>query len=303
MTRNQMHTASADARIHALESLSADVVCTVRRAGYYELDDSWVLPRRVTPYHVLFFITRGGVEFTVAGNRHTLRAGEVILTPPQMVQSGKSAASGDIGLFLYVVHFSAQLHGVLDAPLLLGLPATFSLGTRRRKEMNEVCRRMVDELERGQPGSWLAANGDCARVVALLWREAIEQDDSARPRAEVTLSALVRLKPVFDAIEARYSQPLRVGDLAALVHLHPVYLSTLFRRGTGLSPGQYIAHYRLGKARELLASTDLPLSEVARRTGHGTSSYLSRAFHNAEGIPPGKYRRAVQGAATSHPGP
>lgn len=292
-----MHTTNADGHVHALEALSAEVVCTVRRAGYYELDGSWVLPRRVTPYHVLFFITRGRVEFTVAGSRYALEDGNVILTPPQMVQSGNAAATGHVGLFLYVVHFSAQLHGLLDAPLLLGLPATFSLGAQRRREMFEVCRRMVSELERGRPGSWLAANGDCARVVALLWREAIERGESTKPRGEVTLSALVRLRPVFDAIQARYSEPLRIVDLATLVHLHPVYFSTLFRRGTGLSPGQYISHYRLGKARELLGSTDLPLSDIARRTGHGTSSYLSRAFHRAEGIPPGKYRRMVQGAS------
>lgn len=303
MRKNRMHMASADAGIHALESLSADVVCTVRRAGYYELDNSWVLPRRVTPYHVLFFITGGRVEFTVAASRYGLGPGNVILTPPQMVQSGDAVVTGDTGLSLFVVHFSAQLHGLLDAPLLLGLPATFSLGAQRRKDVLAACRRMVGELDRGRPGSWLAANGDCTRIVALLWREAIEQGKNTRPRGDVTLGALVRLKPAFDAIQARYSEPLRVSELAALVHLHPVYFSTLFRRGTGLSPGQYIAHYRLGKARDLLVSTNLPLSDIAERTGHGTSSYLSRAFHNAEGVPPGKYRRAVQGASASYPDP
>ncbi len=302
MRKNRMHTASADAGIHALESLSAEVVCTVRRAGYYELDNSWVLPQRVTPFHVLFFITCGRVEFTVAGTKYGLGAGNVILTPPQMVQSGNAAVTGKIGLSLYVVHFSAQLHGLLDAPQLLGLPATFSLSSPRRKDAIEVCRRMVSELDHGRPGSWLAANGDCTRLVALLWRESIEQGANAHPRGDLTLGALVRLKPVFDTIQARYSEPLRVNELAALVHLHPVYFSTLFRRGTGLSPGQYIAHYRLGKARELLGSTNMPLSEIARRTGHGTSSYLSRAFRNTEGMPPGKYRQAIQGA-TTHPAP
>lgn len=303
MRKNRMHAATADDSIHALEGLLSDLVCTVRRAGYYELDASWVLPTRVTPHHVLFLITKGRVEFTVAGDRHELGAGDAILTPPQLVQSGNAKITADVGLSLYVVHFSALLHGLLDAPQLLGLPSTFSPGARNCREMISCCRRMVTELERHRPGSWLAANGDCDHLIALLWREAVQGGDSAMPRTNITLNALVRLRPVFDAIQAGFAEQLRVDELASLVHLHPVYFSTLFRRGTGLSPGQYIAHYRLGRARELLVSTDLSLSEIAARTGHRTASYLSRRFRQVEGTPPGKYRDAVQHGSRLHVAP
>jgi AraC-like DNA-binding protein len=299
---NRMFTATAEDHVHPLESLTADVVCTVRRAGYYELDASWVLPERVTPYHVLFFITRGQVEFWVAGRRQVIEAGGVSLTPPQMVQRGDAAIAGAEGLSLYVVHFSARLHGLLDAPSLLGLPASAALTDSARGVVADACRGLIAELEDARAGSWLAANAECARIVAALWRDAVDSG-AARPRGDVTLNALVRLKPVFDVIQARHAEPIRITELAELAHLHPVYFSSLFRRGTGLSPGQYIAHYRLGKARDLLASTDLSIDEIARRTGHGTASYLSRAFRRAEGVPPGEYRRRIQSASAAEPGP
>lgn len=60
---------------------------------------------------------------------------------------------------------------------------------------------------------------------------------------------------------------------------------------TGNSPGFYIKTMRLEKAKELLETTDLSVSETAFRTGFGTPSNFSKVFTDKYGITPSQFRR------------
>lgn len=50
------------------------------------------------------------------------------------------------------------------------------------------------------------------------------------------------------------------------------------RRGAGCSPKDYLLGIRLGRAKELLVATELPVAAVARRVGYEDPAYFSRLF-------------------------
>ncbi len=54
------------------------------------------------------------------------------------------------------------------------------------------------------------------------------------------------------------------------------HLSRVFRTRTGTTPMEYIRHARLDFAHRLLLETDLPLREIAPRTGFANEYHLSR---------------------------
>ena len=60
---------------------------------------------------------------------------------------------------------------------------------------------------------------------------------------------------------------------------------------TGNSPGFYIKTMRLEKAKELLETSDLSVSEAAFKTGFGTPSNFSKVFSEKYGITPSQFRR------------
>jgi AraC-like DNA-binding protein len=60
---------------------------------------------------------------------------------------------------------------------------------------------------------------------------------------------------------------------------------------TGNSPGFYIKTQRLEKAKELLETSDLSVSEAAFKTGFGTPSNFSKVFFEKYGITPSQFRR------------
>jgi AraC-like DNA-binding protein len=53
-----------------------------------------------------------------------------------------------------------------------------------------------------------------------------------------------------------------------------------------ISPGRFIRLYRLGCAKLLLETTDVPIREIAYRVGFRDPDYFSRAFRKAYGMQP-----------------
>lgn len=69
-------------------------------------------------------------------------------------------------------------------------------------------------------------------------------------------------------------------------------LERMFTRHVGHSPAMEISRVRLERVRELLACTDLPLADIARRVGIRHVETLHRVFKRHFGLAPGGYRAA-----------
>jgi transcriptional regulator GlxA family with amidase domain len=69
-------------------------------------------------------------------------------------------------------------------------------------------------------------------------------------------------------------------------------LNRRFRAETGLSPLQWLLQLRIDNARELLETTDLPVSVIAHRSGLGTVDSLRAHLFQKTGLTPTAYRAA-----------
>lgn len=66
---------------------------------------------------------------------------------------------------------------------------------------------------------------------------------------------------------------------------------SMFRYQTGERIDLFLQQYRLKLAREWLACTDLPVNEVAKRSGFASHGSFSSTFHEETGLSPTKYRQ------------
>ncbi|TXS29218.1 AraC family transcriptional regulator, partial [Streptomyces sp. ms191] len=105
--------------------------------------------------------------------------------------------------------------------------------------------------------------------------------------------------PVLSALARDAFQPLSVAEHAARHGMSAAELRTAVRRAAGCSPKDYLLSIRLGRAKELLAATELPVAAVARRVGYDDPAYFSRLFTRRVGTAPVRFRdqqgRAVPG--------
>lgn len=81
-----------------------------------------------------------------------------------------------------------------------------------------------------------------------------------------------------------------VDDVVSHAALSRRLLETRFKKLLGRSPHDEITRVQLRRVKELLAETDLPLAEIADRTGFRYVEYLSAVFKNKTGMPPGQFR-------------
>lgn len=88
---------------------------------------------------------------------------------------------------------------------------------------------------------------------------------------------------------------LSVALIADAMEVSPAALGKLFHERTGTTISDYMGSLRHEHIRMLLHSTDLPVSEIARRMGYSQTSSFIRRFKSVEGITPGEYRSQRKG--------
>lgn len=94
-------------------------------------------------------------------------------------------------------------------------------------------------------------------------------------------------------IQANYSSDISLDTVAEAINFNKSYLSTAFKQAEGITINEYIYKYRSYKACELIAYSDLQLSEVSIMTGFKHIQHFNRVFKKYIGIPPGEYRNAT----------
>ena len=93
-----------------------------------------------------------------------------------------------------------------------------------------------------------------------------------------------------DYIELSLDRKIHAKDLAALVGYTEYYLTEKFKNETGLSVSDYVRNAKINRAKMLLQSTDLSVSEIAERVAFNSATYLIRVFKELEGCTPAAYR-------------
>ena len=100
-----------------------------------------------------------------------------------------------------------------------------------------------------------------------------------------------RLRRVVEYVEAHLAEPMTVADLATVAAMSPSHVSRAFRAATGEAVWAFVQRRRCERARALLATTRLPIAEVAYRTGFAGQAHLTTSLRRRYGATPGALRR------------
>lgn len=84
------------------------------------------------------------------------------------------------------------------------------------------------------------------------------------------------------------------ATVAEAFELSAPYISKIIKGQTGKSISEYIVDTRLRAAKTMLASSSLPISQIAENVGFSDAQYFHRVFKNAEQLTPGQYRKEHQ---------
>lgn len=120
--------------------------------------------------------------------------------------------------------------------------------------------RHLHELEEGRRSSEVAGNRQARRIV--------------------------------DYVMENLSAPLGVAQIARACGMSTRHVSRVFKEGTGVGLGEFVARSRIALAKELLASDQHRVKEVSSLCGFSSTSAFSAAFRNATNMTPCAYRQS-----------
>ena len=87
---------------------------------------------------------------------------------------------------------------------------------------------------------------------------------------------------------------LMLQDVAKAVGMSNSRFSTVFSQQTGQTFTEYLIYLRLNKAKEMLKTTTIKSSHIARESGYNDSHYFSYIFKKNVGMTPSEYRAQYQ---------
>jgi len=117
-----------------------------------------------------------------------------------------------------------------------------------------------------------------------------------RPETEYDRHSMLRHK-VRSFLSNHIHQPIRLRDLADALCLSETRTSHLVKRLFSVPFQAMVEDERINRALNLLRDTDLPLKNIAEKTGFRNEYYFSNVFRRRCGVPPGKFRKGCHSTA------
>ena len=108
------------------------------------------------------------------------------------------------------------------------------------------------------------------------------------------LPSEARLPGVLEWARAHLSEPLSLDSMADVARMSRRTFTRRFREATGVTVSKWLAAERIGRAQQLLETTDMSIEQVAAEAGFGTSLSLRQHFANQVRTSPSAYRQAFR---------
>ena len=247
--------------------------------------DSWILNLTVDG---------GGIINPSSATPFEVGAGDLLLFPPVIVHDYCPKPGGDWLHDWIVFQETEHLHNLLFyGPEEHGGVGRIRLSPDLYREIGALTRKAQQLVSRIVPYKLRR------RLILNVVEEILllSLPEREKTPSEHNAHGIFRIEESLNYIHAHYAEPVSIPDLAEHACFSVSRYSHLFRQIKGIAPGQYILQYRIGKARELLISTNTSISEIAAQCGFDDVFYFSNLFRRLTGISPRNYRKGVRSLA------
>ena len=240
------------------------------------------------------FVLRGKFDCSIGNENHELNNRSALLLAPH---EAATVAGKDVEYIVLTLAPSFVLDTSIEVRLIRSEALIF-FHTRRVERDEKLARLFSDlksELAEAEAGQEVMTKAIVAQtLVHLLRRYANFRRSDELEQSRVGLVDR-RIRRAVELMHTHLDRDLPLEEIASAAHLSPFHFARLFKKLTGASPHAYLAHLRQTRAQELLAETDLSVTDISQQVGYGSSSHFTKAFRQATGLTPRGFRQALVG--------
>lgn len=242
--------------------------------------------RRRFDENVLITVTEGTLYITAHGVRFAVGAGEYILLPAGEEHFGSRQSEGRLS-YLWT-HFRTDCgfeaidpDSPDDYSYVLPEKAAVSFSGRIAQLFHQLMDMSIEE----KLYSRLMADYAVSLLVMELSQEYFCEADGREHFPAAVISAQKWIKN-------HCYRPFEVSELAAAIGYNADYLSSLFKRCTGISIIRYTNQIRIKTAKTLLSNYGTTAKEAAFSCGFSDEKYFMKVFKELEGMTPTQYKNS-----------
>lgn len=216
--------------------------------------------------------TEGEAEYRFrGGGRRTIRAGEILLLPPEAAYS----------VFIprifrhYTVNFDIYPESEIPAPLQEGQCMLLAAHPAHAALFVKIASHWSSMEAGREMGAMACLYEILSLIAASLGKESVS----------------LRLHPAARYLSVHFSEKITNAALATLCDMSETNFRREWMRVYGKTPLTYRDELRIEKAKRLLLRAHLSVGEAARECGFEDESYFGRFFKKQTGETPGEFRK------------
>lgn len=247
----------------------------------------------VHDYYQMIYCKKAGGSLNINGVQYESEAGDIYFIRPMEPHSMKR------GKNMWLVEMKFLAEDLETVELLDKFPSVFR--AQDDFEVRMSLRDIVKEALSQAAYSNESANAATELLLIRLLRNFVDNTCEPLQARDFCLSTRnvdvagriydVQFLKVIDYIEKHLAEPITLDDLSAQIHFNKSYMIERFKEIWGVPPMKYVNLLRVERAKELLTTTTLSVTDIAETAGFQSVHYFSRFFKEKEHMTPQEYRK------------
>jgi AraC-like DNA-binding protein/mannose-6-phosphate isomerase-like protein (cupin superfamily) len=290
----EIYTSQPNFIIESEKLLPKDKMIMIRKHTRY-ID----FPKHKHNYIEINYVYNGSLTQKVGNEQITLKKGDILFLNQHIEHEIKACANEDIILnfiiqppFFEFIFTYLSSNNILSEFLINSIYNNSQNGqylyfaVSEVEEIQELINKMILEI---MHPSFLS-DSTSKLYMGLLLLSLIKHSDKIKhtQTREHSTQPFIIVESI-KYIEEQF-QTATLFELAEKLHLPHYSLSKYIKKATNLTFKELLQEKRLGKAKELLESTDLSVTTIAEQVGYDNISYFYRIFKTKYGQTPKRYR-------------
>ena len=263
--------------------------------AYYFVDSK--LSRYAMPLHwhkewELIYVTRGKMEFIINGEEYSASEGDILLMRGGILHSASSDSCSyeclNFGLHELVLNVLSAREQFRLFYRNIYVPQT--LYTAKDEPIRSIVKELFSAFNSNCSDSFrrLATLGNISRLFAYILENEYYTENT--DGISGTTDKINLLKPVLEYIEAHFAEDIKLHKLAEIIGMNSNYFCRFFHSLTQQTPMNYVNHYRIEQATNMLLATNMSVTEIAFQCGFNDAGYFIKNFKKIKGCTPKQFQ-------------
>lgn len=261
-------------------------------------DSTWSMSPNRHGHFEMLYVKKGSAVFVIEGDNVHLSPNDIIIIKP--CKRHKFIVNTDEKCDFLVLSFlfeDARSRNISDVSMADFIEfvnddkagAYTHLSLPRKNDIISVLERILRERESGLMWEDLMTNLLLMELFVLISRTLKNEWELSVKNRSTKVKELMEIAKEY--IDANYNREIVLSDIAKYVFLSESYFAHMFKQEFNITPKSYILQVRVEKSKELLACTDMKISDIALSVGFSSQQRYNDIFRKYTDCTPFVYRR------------